>query len=164
MTQVETNFLERGDCQGDFTRCSLTADQCPKFGLLLRASRDGKRRVKGCNDPVARGKRNRSKGDSKARSARKRLGIAGVNTRHEELWGGAVRVEIKAGAQIGPAVTAFLKCEAQSELARPIGDNNPFMAIWMPDGMSDGICSFRLSKVEDLAVALYTQLIEPSLE
>ena len=63
----------KGECQGNRDKCNLP--ECPKFGLLSRPSRDGKRRVRGCNDPAARGKRNRTKGDAKARHARRKLGI-----------------------------------------------------------------------------------------
>jgi hypothetical protein len=101
--------------------------------------------IRGCECAKCRGKRNRSKGDSKARVARKQLGIGGVNSRHEELWGGDVRVEIKAGAQIKPVLTAFLRCEMQSEAARPVGDHRPFMLVAMPDGMKDGLVVMWLS-------------------
>jgi hypothetical protein len=138
----------KGECQGRQDRCSL--DGCPKFGLLGRVGRDGKRRVKGCGDPVARGKRNRSKGDSKARRARKMLGIAGANTRHEELWGGAFRVEIKAGSQIEPIATRFRSARNQSEQHRAIGDIRPFVLVAMPDGESDGLCVLRLSDMGNL--------------
>jgi hypothetical protein len=101
--------------------------------------------IRGCECAKCLGKRNRSKGDSKARVARKQLGIGGVNSRHEELWGGDVRVEIKAGAQIKPVLTAFLRCEMQSEAARPVGDHRPFMLVAMPDGMKDGLVVMWLS-------------------
>jgi hypothetical protein len=101
--------------------------------------------IRACDCPKCRGKRNRSKGDSKARVARKQLGIGGVNSRHEELWGGDVRVEIKAGAQIKPVLTAFLRCEMQSEAARSVGDHRPFMLVAMPDGMKDGLVVMWLS-------------------
>lgn len=139
----------KGECQGRQDRCTL-GDQCPKFGLLGRAGRDGARRVKGCGDPVARGKRNRAKGDSKARRARKMLGIAGANTRHEELWGGALRVEMKAGAQIEPIATRFRAALAQSEASRAVGDIRPFVLVAMPDGESDGLAVMRLSVLSDL--------------
>ncbi len=139
----------KGECQGNADRCTL-GDGCPKFGLLLRESRDGKRRIKGCGDPVARGKRNRSKGDSKARRARKMLGIAGANTRHEELWGGALRVEMKAGAQIEPIATRFRAAYAQSQASRSVGDIRPFVLVAMPDGESDGLAVMRLSVLSDL--------------
>ena len=139
----------KGECQGRQDRCTL-GDKCPKFGLLGRAGRDGARRVKGCGDPVARGKRNRAKGDSKARRARKMLGIAGANTRHEELWGGALRVEMKAGAQIEQIATRFRAALAQSEASRAVGDIRPFVLVAMPDGESDGLAVMRLSVLSDL--------------
>lgn len=138
----------KGECQGRTEKCALP--DCPKFGLLGRASRDGARRVKGCGDPVARGKRNRAKGDSKARKARKMLGIAGANTRHEELWGGALRVEVKSGAQIEPIATRFRAAEQQSEAHRAIGDHRAFVLVAMPDGDSDGLCVIRLSVVSQI--------------
>lgn len=138
------NDDRKGDCQGRRDRCTL-GDACPKFGTLGRPARDGSRRVKGCGDPVARGRRNRAKGDSKARRARKMLGIAGANTRHEELWGGAVRVEVKAGAQIEPIATRYRLAEQQSEQHRAIGDIRPFVLVTMPDGERDGLVVLRLS-------------------
>lgn len=145
----------KGECQGRRDRCTW-GDDCPKFGALGRPARDGNRRVKGCGDPTARGKRNRSKGDSKARRARKMLGIAGANTRHEELWGGRIRVEIKAGAQISPVVTRYKTAEAQSEPHRAIGDYRPFMLVCMPDGEQDGLVVMRLSVMSDLLALLNT--------
>lgn len=139
----------KGDCQGNRERCTL-GDACPKFGALGRPARDGKRRVKGCGDPVARGKRNRAKGDSKARRARKILGIAGANTRHEELWGGAFRVEIKAGAQVSPIATRFNLARTQSEQSRSIGDPRPFIMVAMPDDQTDGIVLMKLSEFGNL--------------
>lgn len=144
----EENLKPKADCEGNKDKCSN--DNCPLFGTLGKAGRDGKRRVKGCNDPVARGKRNRAKGDSKARRARKTLGIAGPNTRHEEHWGGAFRVEVKAGKQIEPIWTRYLLAEGQSEQARAIGDIRPFLMIAMPDGSSDGLIVGRMSQLGEL--------------
>ena len=144
----EENLKPKADCEGNRDKCSN--DACPLFGTLGKAGRDGKRRVKGCNDPVARGKRNRAKGDSKARRARKTLGIAGANTRHEEHWGGAFRVEIKAGKQIEPIWTRYLLAEGQSEQARALGDIRPFLMIAMPDGSSDGLIVGRMSQLGEL--------------
>ena len=123
----------KGDC----------ACGCGLFGTLRKRPVG---HIRGCNCPKCRGKRNRSKGDAKARKARKALGITGVNSRHEEVWGGAVRVEVKAGAQIKPVATAFLRCEEQSEQARPIGDHRPFMLVAMPDGWSEGVVVMRLAE------------------
>jgi hypothetical protein len=144
----ENNLKPKADCEGNKDKC--TNDSCPLYGTLGKLARDGKRRVKGCADPVARGKRNRAKGDAKALRARKALGIGGANTRHEELWGGAFRIEVKAGAQIQPIATRFEKAEAQSEQHRAIGDNRPFIMVAMPDGTNDGIVLGRLSQLGEL--------------
>lgn len=138
----------KGECQGNRDKCNVP--ECPKFGTLGRPDRSGKKRIKGCGDPVARGKRNRAKGDSKARKARKMLGIGGANTRHEELWGGHLRLEIKAGAQVGPIATRFKAAELQSAQAKSIGDVRPFVMVAMPDDQSDGIVLMRLSQFATL--------------
>ena len=145
----------KGECQGNRDRCTL--DDCPKFGLLGRVGRDGKRRVKGGNDPVARGKRNRTKGDSKARRARKKLGLfatGNAGSRHEEHWLGAFRVESKAGAQVGPIATRFFDAKAQSDASKALGDIRPFVMIAMPDGTSEGICLMTLTEFAELTALL----------
>jgi hypothetical protein len=152
MTDVTPNLKAKAECQGNQEKCGNPG--CPIFGTLGVVCRDGGRRVKGCGDPVARGKRNRTKGDSKARAARKTLAISGVNSRHEELLGGALRVEFKAGGQIAPAYSAFVKCEQQSEAARSHGDTRPFAAVFLPDGSRDGVVAFRLSDAFEVAAAL----------
>ena len=98
-----------------------------------------------CACPSCRGKRNRVKGDGKAREARKQLGIAGTMSRHEETWDGPVRVECKAGKQVAPVATAFLRAETQSEASRQPGDDRAFMLVCMPDGWGiDGLVVMRL--------------------
>jgi len=126
-------------------------DNCPLFGTLGRPDRQGLRRVRGCADPAARGKRNRRKGDSKARRARKKLGLGGHLTRHEENWGGAFRTEIKAGAQIGPIATRFYAAKAQSDAAKALGDIRPFVMVAMPDGTNEGIVLMTLTEFTELA-------------
>ena len=79
-----------------------------------------------------------------------KLGIGGAYTRHEELWGGEFRIEVKAGAQIQPIATRFEKAEEQSEQHRAIGDNRPFIMVAMPDGTNDGIVLGRLSQLGEL--------------
>lgn len=141
----------KGECQGDQSRCNI--EGCPKFGLLTRPGRDGKRRVRGCNDPAARGKRNRAKGDSKARRARKKLGLSATGkagSRHEEHWGGMFRAESKAGAQVGPIATRFYAAKSQSDEAKAFGDIRPFIMIAMPDGHSDGIILMTLKEFSEL--------------
>lgn len=144
-----TDYLKaKGECEGNKEKCN--AEGCPLFGTLGKAGRDGNRRIKGCGDPVARGRRNRAKGDSKARKARKALGIGGANTRHEEHWGGLLRVEVKAGKQVGPIATRFFLAEQQSAQHKSIGDVRPFAMIAMPDGISDGLVLMRLSEFSQL--------------
>jgi len=147
--------VRKGECEGNRERCNV--EGCPRFGALGRPGRDGKRRIKGCGDPVARGKRNRTKGDSKARRARKKLGLSATGnagTRHEEHWGGLFRVEVKAGAQVGPIATRFANAKAQSEASKSLGDIRPFLMIAMPDGMSDGIVLMTLEEFAELVSLL----------
>jgi len=141
----------KGECEGRKDKCTIAG--CPKYGTLGREGRDGKRRVKGCGDPVARGRRNRTKGDSKARRARKKLGLAATGnagTRHEEHWGGMFRVEVKAGSQVGPIATRFDAARSQSEASKALGDVRPFAMIAMPDGTSDGIVLMSLTEFAEL--------------
>lgn len=144
----------KGYCQGNQDRCSEGG--CPLFGTLGRTDRRGVRRVRGCSDPAARGKRNRRKGDSKARRARKKLGLGGHLTRHEENWGGALRVEIKAGAQIKTIATKFNLAKAQSDAAKALGDIRPFAMVAMPDGSSEGIVLMTLTEFSEI-VSLLTE-------
>jgi len=147
------NDERKGECQGNHERCNL--DGCPLFGTLGRPDRHGIRRVRGCSDPAARGRRNRTKGDSKARRARKKLGLGGHLTRHEENWGGAFRTEIKAGAQVSPIATRFVQAKSQSDAAKALGDVRPFVMVAMPDGTSKGIILMDLDEFSEL-VALLT--------
>ena len=156
----------KGYCEGNQDKCSLTNPDgtthnasCRLFGTLGRPGRDGKRRVKGCGDPQARGKRNRSKGDSKARIARKKLGLVAtghLGSRHEEDWSGFFRVEVKAGAQVGPIWTRFRDASNQSKASKSLGDIRPFAMIAMPDGTSEGIVLMSLTEFAELT-ALLTQ-------
>lgn len=154
---MTSNLKPKAECEGNQDKCN--AEGCPIFGTLGNPGKDGKRRVKGCGDPVARGKRNRAKGDAKARAARKKLGIPGANSRHEETWGGRFRVEMKAGAQVGPIATRFLQAWAQSEAARAHGDIRPFAMVAMPDGSTDGIVLMKLSEFAELIN--YLEGLEP---
>lgn len=136
MSEIVSNLKLKQDC----------ACGCGLFGTPLKRPEG---HVRGCGCPRCRGKRNRAKGDSKARTARKKLGITGVNSRHEEVWGGRCRVEMKAGKQVDPIATRFNQARLQSEVARPIGDHRRFMMIAMPEGTTDGIILMRLSDFVD---------------
>lgn len=103
---------------------------------------------------------NRRVGQRKQAKATTALGVprSSIHPGHEEFLGGTVRLEVKAGGQVKPAVTAFLRMEAQSEAQRPVGDNRPFVGVAMPSGSSDGVVLFRLSKLPDVLSALAEQL------
>lgn len=160
MTDV-TSYLKdnKGDCEGNQDRCN--AEQCPIFGTLTKASRDGNRRVRGCGDPVARGRRNKRKGQRKQAAAVTALGMprSSIHPGHEEFLGGTIRVEVKAGAQVGPVATRFLAAEAQSDASKAIGDHRPFAFVAMPDLWSkgEGLVVVKLSELPQFAAAFVEQ-------
>ena len=104
-----------------------------------------------------RGRLNKQKGHRKqslARRALEDLFETGVmfhgRKANEESWNFPVRVEVKAGKQVGPIATRFLAAEKQSENARATGDPRPFVYVAMPDGMTDGLFICRLSTLKEL--------------
>lgn len=148
----------KSDCEGNRDKC--TSERCPIFGTLRKPSRDGKRRVRGCGDPVARGLRSKRKGQAKQALAARGIGVprSALSPGHEEFFGGAVRVEIKAGKQVGPIATRYQAAKAQSDAARSVGDHRPFVFVAMPDGTKDGLVIFPMSATLDTAVALLHNL------
>jgi hypothetical protein len=100
-------------------------------------------------------------GSHKQRSARKALGIqkgSSLGADHEELWRGAVRVEVKAGhRETVPVDTRYRAMRKQSDASHAYGDNRPFAAIVMPPGMSDGYAVVKLSEVVSFAYAIIEQ-------
>lgn len=157
----------KGYCGGDVEKCStcvkiVDGDFRP-FGTLGRPGRDGKRRIRGCGDPSARGRNSRRKGLKKQRDARKRLGVAPSHKfgdSNEENWQDAIFAnECKAGKQVNPAVNAWLRIEAQvlsNDVA--VGSRHkPCRAVLMPDGWGrEGLVMVRLSTWEEL--------VRPALE
>lgn len=144
----------KAECEGNKDKCSN--NKCPLFGTLGKQGRDGKQRVAGCGDPVARGKRNRVKGLKKQSDARKRLGVAPSNKfgdANEENWQDAIFAnECKAGNQIQPAVNCWERIEKQvlsNDVA--IGSRRkPCRAILMPDGWGkEGLVMIKLSVWEE---------------
>lgn len=131
--RLKTN---KGDCGGNRERCSR--DDCPIYGTLGKPGRDGRQRVRNCGDPSARGRRVRRQGKQAERAVRRDLGIALPTKAHaaigEEAWGGAVRLEVKSGAQVKPIFTRLYTAEAQSEASRPFGDTRPFALSVNLDG------------------------------
>jgi hypothetical protein len=73
-----------------------------------------------------------------------------VGSRHEEHLGGALRIEAKAGAQVGPIATRFFAARSQSNAAKALGDVRPFAMIAMPDGTSEGIVLMSLEEFSQL--------------
>jgi hypothetical protein len=118
------------------------------------------RRTKPCRSCL--GRRNRRNGQRKQRAAAKALHVPSARfasqNAHEEGYLGTLRTENKSGAQVKGVWNAYLRCETQNELARPIGDVRPFAATFMPDGVSDGLLVCRLSKLREVAAALGEQL------
>lgn len=122
-------FVERGECEGNQAKCNAVG--CRLFGKLPRKpSKDGKRRVRGCGDPVARGKRAKQAGARGQRDVAKQLGINvhGLHGGHEENYGGLVRVEVKQGGQVAAAWRAFLK---HANRERP----TLIAGFWLSDGV-----------------------------
>jgi len=111
--------------------------------------------IRGCVCPRCRGKRNRQKGLAKQRTARKRLGVAPSHKfgdANEERWQDELFAnEVKAGAQIKPAVTAWTRIEAQvMSNQTAVGSlRKPCRAVLMPDDWgNEGLVMVRLSTWE----------------
>lgn len=146
---------DKGNCQGNTERCSK--DGCPIFGTLGKPGKDNNRRVRGCEDPAARGKRNRTKGQRAQRKVANKLGIpTGMGGGNEETWRSQLRIEVKSGAQVRPVITAYLKQKAQSEASRPIGDNRPFAAICVHENTE--VIVFEIDQTSNVIQALGDQL------
>ena len=134
---------------------------CPDTDLPKRTCR--------CRTCINR--KNRAKGKRKQNMVRKKLGIPdrkfhGADA-HEENWRSAVRIEVKAGKQVGPIATRFNKAEAQSwENVKNVigGRDKPFMMVAMPDGESDGIVLFKLSKMKEVLEGILSNWDNPEEE
>jgi|LakMenEpi03Aug12_release.lakeMendotaPanAssembly.Ray.scaffolds.fasta_scaffold01756_37 hypothetical protein len=145
---------QKGACEGNTAKCSR--DDCPLFGTLLKPNKDGKRRIRGCGDAVARGKRARTKGKRAQRKVANKLGIpSGIDGGNEETWRSSLRIEVKEGKQVQAAVTAFRRTRDQSELARPIGDNRPFMGVVVHEGLE--VCLIALDDLHTVAAHVLLQ-------
>lgn len=130
---------------------------CDLFGNITNG-----RHVRGCACKRCMGARNRRKGLNKQRTARKALGVKPSNKfgdANEENWQDSLFAnEVKAGKQIQPAVTAWLKIEAQvlSNQSDFGSLRKPTRAVLMPDGWSDGLVMVKLS--------VWAELVAPALE
>lgn len=133
------------------------AKQAGKHAWTCKAGNDECTRSKPCRSCL--GRRNRRKGQTKQRQARKALGIPdsryASQLGHEENWRGNVRVEVKAGGRMAnPVWTRFLQMEAQSLAAKAQGDSRPFVAMFMPDNTTEGLVVFRVSQMAQVVDAL----------
>lgn len=126
VSDVTPSFKHHGPCG-----CG-----CGKEGnLRVRPWKDGTVCIaRGCTCKRCTGKANRSRGDAAGRKVRKKLGLVGAATRHEEGWGGPLRTESKAGGIARPVITAHRNVKLQSEVSRPIGDNRPFVGSFTYEG------------------------------
>lgn len=163
MSDVTPNFKERIACP-----CG-----CGLEGRPLTPFSDGVRHVAGCINTGCRrcrGRNSKRKGGVAQRRAQKLLAVpksSSLSTGHEEFAGGLVRFEIKSGAQVRPLRTAFGKAEAQSEAARALGDNRPFVMGSLAEANGkEMIVAFRVRNEDDMratvaALAMQLGLIEP---
>lgn len=142
---VEPNLKLKAQCE-----CGL--DSCDLYGTLGRPDRTGLRHVRGCQCNHCRGKRNRTKGLTKQRAARKMLGVAPTSKfgdANEERWQDAhFANEVKSGKQVGPVLNWWRRVEAQVLATEAdFGDRRrPVRAVAMPDGWGrDGLVVIRLS-------------------
>lgn len=153
MTDVTSNLKENvGECG-----CG-----CGAFGTLKKPWRsNGVQCVaRRCSCRQCMGKQSKKKGGRKQSKAFTSLGVprSSMHPGHEEHLGGSVRAEVKSGSQVGPIVTRYLAAEAQSEAARPFGDNRPFVFVAMPEGVSWGLLVVRTDRLEETVAALAEQL------
>ena len=106
--------------------------------------------------------RNRRQGLAKQGKARKALGVAPqkFGDANEERWTDPLFAnEVKSGAQVRPAFTAWVRMEAQILANEPDhgGQRKPARATIMPDGFGgDGIVMVRLST--------WRELVKPALD
>lgn len=132
---------------------------CGLYGTLKRPWSNGQQCVaRRCKCKRCLGRSSTKRGGKKQKKAAVVLGIPNQNSihpGHEEQWAGSLRVEVKSGkGDTGPAFTAFLRCETQSEASRPIGDHRPFAAVLMPADTNDGLLICRLSSLHEVVAAV----------
>lgn len=134
---------------------------CGAYGAPGRTDRSNVVHAKTC-DPakctVCRGRQAKKLGGRRQAKAAQAIGlpVSTIRPGNEEHFGGHLRLEVKSGAQVKPIWTRYLAAEAQSEAQRPFGDHRPFLFLASPDDR-DGLVIFRLSKVDDVVVALAEQ-------
>ena len=102
---------------------------------------DTNQRRSECDCRACTGRRSSRKGRQGQRQARTALRLNPERFKgregNEESWRARVRVEVKSGAQVQPIATRYVKARAQSDAARAIGDNRPFVMVAVPDGSDE---------------------------
>lgn len=116
---------------------------------------------KDCKCPRCRGRRSQKKGKRGQKAARRVLGLRperwSSREHHEESWNAAsVRVEVKSGDQANPIATRYVEARAQSDAARAVGDNRPFVFAAVPDGSMP----LLVIRGDDLADVVYSLIEE----
>lgn len=140
----------------DITRALLLkeARDAEEVQTFFKEQKDeGEKHPRNCPCKPCLGRRSRRKGKDKQNAARKRLGVPKTRnasqSSNEENWRHYFRVEVKAGAQVGPVATKFLAMEKQADQNKAQGDPRPFLGVAMPDGWgNEGIVLVRLSDWE----------------
>lgn len=154
MSEVTPNF------KPDAEACPCSCGTVGRPQKKLR--KDGLFHVQRCPCVRCKGARVRKGGLAAQRTAAKRLGVpmmGSMRPGNEEDYAGLLRMESKAGAQVRPMFTAFLKAESQSEAQRPHGDNRPFvMAARITPQANDGLVVIRESRLQETVYALAVQL------
>lgn len=153
MSDVTSNLKENvGDCG-----CG-----CGAYGTLKAPWRsNGVQCVaRKCKCRQCAGKNSKKGGGRKQSKALTSIGVprSSFHPGHEEHIGGTVRAEVKSGAQVGPLWTRYRLAEAQSEAARPVGDNRPFVFVAMPEGVSYGLVVVRTDRLAETVAALAEQM------
>lgn len=116
--------------------CGCSVEGTPK----RKASKDSLHHAHLCKCRSCIGTRNRRGGMKAQRKFQKEAKIKQAAWRgangNEESWRDPFRWELKSGAQVRPAVTAYLRQRQQAEANRPVGDVRPFAAGMSYSGTS----------------------------
>lgn len=114
--------------------CPCGHAKCDKFGTPQRKTGH----IRNCICARCTGGRSRRNGLQRQREFADVVGIKRQPRKetNEENWRAPFRFEVKSGAQVRPAVTAYLKAKKQADGNLAIGDARPFAAGFVCDGMA----------------------------
>jgi hypothetical protein len=147
VTDVTVRLKDKADCP-----CG-----CGLYGTVRSSGC-----VKGCTCRRCKGRNSKRNGQRQQARAFTALGrpTSQLHPGHEESITGALRLEVKATkAEASVVLTAFDRMRAQSEAARPIGDNRPFVGVAMdPAGRNRGVVLIELDDLAEAVAALVEAL------